>query len=123
MPSWVQTLLLVCAVLVTVVLVVALLALRRAAERTEAVMRILEQELRPLIGQAHALTGDLRELTKDARGELTRIGVVTEQVHDLSAALGRLVGALAGLTRAGQVIGIATGLRKGLEVFVRQLRK
>lgn len=123
MPPWVQTVLVLCVVTLTAVLVPVVLALGRAARRTETVLAILEQELRPLVGQAHALAGDLRDLSKEAKSELERIGAVTEQVSDLSRALARLVSVLGGLTRAGQLIGVATGIRKGFDVFVRQLKK
>ena len=35
----------------------------------------------------------------------------------------RIVNALAKFTRAGQIVGLATGLRRGVDVFVERLRK
>lgn len=119
----VQFLLLACAVAVAAGLVLASLALRRAALRAEGVLAILEQELRPLVGQVLALLADLRTLSREAHADLERVGRVTERVDDLAAGLSRLVSVLGGLTRAGQIVGVAAGLKKGLDVFVHRLRK
>ena len=51
------------------------------------------------------------------------MGEVTEQVQTVAEGLGRVVMGLAGLTRAGQVIGLAAGLRRGVDVFVQRLRR
>ncbi len=118
-----QILLVLCVVALTLVLVPVVLALGRAARRAEAVLGILDQELRPLVGQAHALAGDLRDLSKEARGELERMQAVTEQFSDLAVALARFVSAVGGLTRIGQLVGLAASVRKGIDVFVRHLKK
>ena len=123
MLPWVQAVLLVCAVVLTLALAAAILALRQALRRMEAVLVIVEQELRPLIGQAHGLTDELRELTGETRREVARIGEVTEHVESAASGLSRLVGALSGLARVGQVIGLAAGLRRGVDVFVSRLRR
>jgi len=123
MLPWAQTVLIVCAVVLTLALAAAILALRRALRRTEAVLMIVEQELRPLIGQAHGLTDELRDLTRETRREVVRIGEVTEHVESAADGLGRLVGALSGLARAGQVVGLAAGLKRGVDVFVSRLRR
>jgi uncharacterized protein YoxC len=120
--SWALLVLIVCAVALTAALVSAILALRRALRRMDAVLAIVEQELRPLIGQAHGLTEDIRELTRESRREVTRIGEVTEDVQRVAASLGRVASGLAGLGRAGQIIGLAAGLRRGVDVFVHRLR-
>src|SRR5918994_1481293 len=77
MQPWVQLVLIACAVALTAALVAAVLALRGALRRTEAVLQIVEQELRPLIGQAHGITQEVRELTHEARLEVVRVGEVT----------------------------------------------
>jgi len=118
-----QTVLIVCAVALTAALVAVILALRRALRRADAVLAIVEEELRPLIGQAHGLTDELRDLTRETKREVVRIGEVTEHVERAADGLGRLVGALSGLARAGQVIGLAAGLRRGVDVFVSRLRR
>jgi hypothetical protein len=101
----------------------AILAVRRTARRAETVLTIVEQELRPLIGQAHALTEDVRVLTREASREIERVGEVTERVNAVAEGIGRVVTGLAGLTRAGQLIGVAAGLKKGFDVFVSRFSK
>ena len=122
MPYWAATSLSLAALILLLVLVAAVVALRRVAQRAEAILAIVEQELRPLIGQAHALTEDVRALTRQAGRELERIGAVAERVDTIADGLGRFVGTLSGLTRAGQIVGVAAGLKKGIDVFVNRLR-
>jgi len=122
MPLWVQLLLSLAAFALLLALVAAVWALRGVALRAEAVLGIVEQELRPLIGQTHALTEDLRVLTREAGRELERVGTVTERVDEIATGLSRFVTALASLTRAGQIVGVAAGLKKGIDVFVHRFR-
>jgi uncharacterized protein YoxC len=122
MPFWVQLLLSLASLALLLALVAAVWALRGVAQRAEAVLAIVEQELRPVIGQAVALTEDVRSLTRDASRELERVGAVTDRVDDIAGAVGRIVGTLSGLTRAGQIVGVAAGLKKGIDVFVQRLR-
>jgi len=123
MPFWVQLLLSLASLALLLALVAAVWALRGVARRAEAVLTIVEQELRPVIGQAVALTEDVRSLTRDASRELERVGAVTDRVDDIAGAVGRIVGTLSGLTRAGQIVGMAVGLKKGIDVFVQRLRQ
>ena len=123
MPFWVQLLLSLASLALLLALVAAVWALRGVAQRAEAVLAIVEQELRPVIGQAVALTEDVRSLTRDASRELERVGAVTDRVDDIAGAVGRIVGTLSGLTRAGQIVGMAVGLKKGIDVFVQRLRQ
>jgi uncharacterized protein YoxC len=122
MPFWVQLVLSLASLALLLALVAAVWALRGVAQRAEAVLAIVEQELRPVIGQAVALTEDVRSLTRDASRELDRVGAVTDRVDDIAGSVGRIVGTLSGLTRAGQILGVAAGLKKGLDVFVQRLR-
>jgi uncharacterized protein YoxC len=122
MPFWVQLLLSLASLALLVALVAAVWALRGVAQRAEAVLAIVEQELRPVIGQAVALTEDVRSLTRDASRELERVGAVTDRVDDIAGAVGRIVGTLSGLTRAGQIVGVAAGLKKGIDVFIQRFR-
>ena len=123
MHSWTQPVLLICAVVLTTAAVALLLAVRRTVQRTDAVLQIVEEELRPLIGQTHALTDEVRTLTREASLEVKRVGEVTERVNNVAEGVGRMVSALAGLTRAGQVIGMAAALKKGVDVFVHRMSK
>src|SRR5262245_65971287 len=103
MPFWVQMLLSLAAFALLVALVAAVWALRGVAQRAEAVLTIVEQELRPLIGQGLALTEDVRGLTREAGGELERVGAVTGRGGGIAAGLGRIVAAVGGVTRATQM--------------------
>jgi uncharacterized protein YoxC len=123
MPFWVQLLLSLASFALLVALVAAVWALRGMAQRAEAVLAIVEQELRPVIGQAVALTEDVRTLTRDASRELERVGAVTDRVDDIATGLSRIVGTVSGLTRAGQIVGVAAGLKKGIDVFVHRFRQ
>jgi uncharacterized protein YoxC len=122
MPPWLAAVLALCAVVLSAALVAVLLALRRTVLRGESVLAIVEQELRPLVAEAHGLTEDLRVLTREAAGELAYLQSVTKRVDDVAEGVGRLVTALGGLTRAGQLIGLAAALRRGIDVFVQRFR-
>jgi uncharacterized protein YoxC len=122
MQPWVQIVLIVCAAALTVALVGAILAARATLRHAASVLEIVEQELRPLVGQIHGLTEDVRDLTRETRREVERIGEVTEHVQTAADGVSRMVGGLAGLTRAGQAIGLVAGLRRGVDVFVDRLR-
>jgi uncharacterized protein YoxC len=123
MQPWAYAVLVACAVALTLALVSAILALRRALRRTDAVLEIVERELRPLVGQAHGLTDEIRELTRETRREVERVGDVTERVQVVADGLGRVVVGLAGLAKVGQIVGLAAGLRRGVDVFVQRLRR
>jgi uncharacterized protein YoxC len=123
MPFWAQIPLTLAALALMVALVAAVRALRRVAQRAEGVLTIVEQELRPLVGQAHALTEDVRTLTRQASRELERVGAVTDKIDGVAEGIGRFVAVLGGLTRAGQLVGLAAGVKKGVEVFVRHLHR
>src|SRR5437763_2017323 len=123
MPLWAQTLLTLAALVLMLALAAAVWALRRVAQRAEGVLTIVEEELRPLVGQAHGLTEDVRALTREAGRELERIGAVADKVESVADGFARFVGVLGGLTRAGQLVGVAAGVKKGVEAFVQRLRK
>src|SRR2546427_11896098 len=123
MPLWAQTLLTLAALALMLALVAAVWALRRVAQRAAGVLTIVEEELEPLVGQAHALTEDVRALTREAGRELERIGAVAEKVESVADGFARLVGVLGGLTRAGQIVGVAVGVKKGLGDFLSRPRQ
>jgi len=123
MHLWVQIVLIVCAVALTAALVGAILAARATLRHAASVLEIVEQELRPLVGQIHGLSDDVRDLTRETRREVARIGEVTEHVQTAAEGASRMVIGLAGLTRAGQAISLVAGLRRGVDVFVHRLRR
>jgi hypothetical protein len=48
---------------------------------------------------------------------------VTERVNAVADGVGRVVSGLAGFARAGQLVGVAAGLKRGFDVFVARLSK
>lgn len=123
MPVWLALVLAGCAVAISVAVVLLMLSARRAIERTTAILAIAERELAPLTTEARGLTSDARALTQEATRELRRTGDVVDRVHEAAEGVTRIVNALAGLTRAGQVIGVAAAVRRGIDVFVHRMRK
>ena len=117
-----QAVVLICAVALTAVLVVALLALRRVFVRTEAVLGVVEHELKPLTAQVGALSEDARKLTRETTSNMERAGAVIRRAEEVTGQVSSLVGAVNTVTRAGQVVTLAAGLRKGLRVFASRLR-
>ena len=123
MQPWTQALLALCAIALTAAVVALLLALRRAVQRAEGVLGIVEEELRPLVAQAHALTDEVRGLTREASLEIKRVGEVTERLNAAAETVTRLAGAAAALTRVGQIVSLVAGVRRGADVFVHRLWK
>ena len=123
MAGWLALVLAACAVAVSTAAVLAILSARRTVDRAGAVLAIVERELGPLSTEARGLTSDARALTQETTRELRRAGDVIERVHAAADGVGRVVSAVAGLTRAGQIVGIVAALRRGLDVFVSRLRK
>ena len=122
MAGWLALVLAACAVAVSTAVVLAILSARRTIDRAGAVLAIVERELGFLSTEARGLTSDARALTQETTRELRRAGDVIERVHDAADGVGRVVSAVAGLTRAGQIVGIAAAIRRGLDVFVSRLR-
>lgn len=117
-----QLVIVVCVAALTVALVSTLMAVKRAVARAEAVLELVEREIRPMAGQIEALAEELRGLSREATREMERVGVVTRRLEELSEKAVKLVGVISGLTRIGQVAGVAAGLKRGLDVFVTRLR-
>ena len=111
-----------CVVVVSAVLVWTLLALRKTALRAESVLRLVEHEIRPMLGQLESLIAELRDLSQGAKEELSKIRVVVRRAEDVSITVSKVVVAVGGLTRIGQYVSLAAGVKKGLDVFVRRLK-
>jgi hypothetical protein len=127
MPAWFYPVLALCAVALTAALVAAITALARAIRRAERLMAVVEreldQEVPPLMAGVRELTNELRLLSQGATAELDRIGQITGRVQEVADGASRLLTALSGLTRAGQLVGIAAGVKTGVDVFFHRLRK
>jgi uncharacterized protein YoxC len=123
MPLWFALVLAGCAVAISVALVLVLLSARRAVDHTGAILALVERELAPLTTEARGLTSDARALTQEATREMRRAGDVIDRVHDAAEGVGRVAHGLAGFARAGQVVGMAAAVRRGIDVFVQRMRK
>jgi uncharacterized protein YoxC len=122
MMPWAQAVIVLCIVALTGALISTLLALKKAALRAESLLLQVEREIRPMASQLESLSAELRTLSHHANEELERISVVVKTLEDTSLKVARLIGALGGLTRVGQMAGAAAGVKKGLDVFIRKLR-
>ena len=126
MPVWFYAVLTVCALALTAALVAAIVAAAGALRRAERVMAVLEREIDhevpPLLTGLRELIEELRRLGRGATSELDRIGEITGRVQEITGAAARLLTALSGLTRAGQLVGIAAGVKTGVDVFLKRLR-
>lgn len=117
-----QAALVICAVVLTVALVVTLASFRRAASRAEIVLQLVEREIRPLASQVEALSADMRTLSQTANRELERVSVVVRRVEDISFKTARLIGVVNSLASVRGITGVGSGLRTALSVFVSRLR-
>ena len=127
MPGWFYPVLALCAVALTVALVAALVAAARAIGRVERVLAVaqgeLERDVPPLLVGFRELLDELRLLGHGANAELDRIGQITGRVQEVADGASRLLNALSGLTRTGQLVGIVAGLKAFVDVFVHRLRQ
>lgn len=117
-----QALLAICAVVLTIALVVTLASVRRAASRAEIVLQLVEREVRPLASQLEALAADVRALSQTANRELERVSGVVRRVEDISLKIARVVGVANSLASFRGITGVGSGLRTALRVFVARLR-
>jgi len=117
-----QAVLVICAVVVTVALVVTLASFRRAMSRAEIVLQLVEREIRPLASQVEALAADMRTLSQTANSELERVSGVVRRVEDISFKIARVVGVANSLASFRGITGVGSGLRTALSVFVSRLR-
>jgi uncharacterized protein YoxC len=114
---------LACVVALTLVLISTLLSVRKTALRAESVLAQVEREIRPMASEIESLTGELQKLSHNANDNLQRIGGIVDRVEDISMQVGRVVGAVGGLTRIGQYAGMAAGVKRGVEVFLHRLKE
>jgi uncharacterized protein YoxC len=118
-----QTVLVLCAVVLTVVIVTTLLSFKRTAARAEIVLQLVEREIRPLASQIEGLAGDLRAVSQTATGSMQRLNAILARVEDLSLKVARIVGVANSLTSLRGITGVASGAKTGLSVFLSRLTK
>ena len=127
MPTWFYYILAPCVVALTAALVAAIVCVVGAVRRTERVLAVVQEEIErdvpPLLVGVRELTDELRLLSHGATAELDRIGQITGRVQEVADNASHLLTALAGLTKAGQLIGIVAGVKTFVDVFFHRLRK
>jgi uncharacterized protein YoxC len=110
------------AVLVAVAIPV-LLQVRRTARMAEQTLGALEREIRPLAAQLHGLLQEHRELAQRATRDLREIEGIVLLVQEVLLRIVKLSGVLSGVGTIGRVLGVAQGVRKGVDVFIQTLGK
>jgi uncharacterized protein YoxC len=110
-------------VALTIVLISTLLSVKKTAARAESVLAQVEREVRPMASELESLTGELQKLSRNANDNLQRIGGIVDRVEDISVQAARVAGAVGGLTRVGQYVGMAAGVKRGVEVFLHRLKE
>ena len=123
MSSLAVTILTLCAIAITVALVTVLFSLKRLIERGEAVLALVEREIRPTASQLGALTEELRGVSHQVTLELARIGLITRRLEDITATIAKVVGVVGGIAQVTRLGGVAIGLQRGLSVFLSRLKK
>jgi uncharacterized protein YoxC len=123
MLDWVQALIAFAVVVLVGALVWTLAAARRLLLRAESLLGMLQAELPPLVADSHALLDEMRKLAEQANLEMERVSDLTARVEQATVGISRIVTTLASFTRMGQLVGLAVGLRRGVEVFVHRLAK
>jgi uncharacterized protein YoxC len=118
-----QAVLVLCAVVVTVAIVVTLSSIRRASGRAETVLQLVEREIRPLASQVEGLATEVRTLSSTANRELERVSGVVRRVEEISLKTARVVGVVNSLASFRGVTSVGSGLKRAAGVFVSRLRK
>ena len=123
MTPMAQTVLVLCAVVLTVAIVATLLSFKRTAARAEIVLQLVEREIRPLASQIEGLAGDLRAVSQAANGSIQRLNGILGRVEDISLKVARIIGVANSLTSLRGISGVASGAKTGLSVFLSRLTK
>ena len=95
----------------------------RTARSAEQTLGAVERELRPLATQLQALLQEHRELAQQATRDLRQVEGVALRAQEVLGRLTHLTGLLANLGTVGKVVGVAQGLRKGVDVFIHRLSR
>jgi uncharacterized protein YoxC len=101
----------------------AVLQLRRTAQTAEQTLATVDRELRPLTAQLQGLLQDHRELAQRATRDLREVEGLALMAQEILVRLIKLTGLLGGAGTVGRVLGLAQGLRKGVDVFISRLIK
>ena len=98
-----------------------LVQLVRTARSAEQTLASVEREVRPLASQVQALLQEHRDLAQQATRDLRQVEGVTVMAQDILARLTNVTSLLASFGTVGRAVGLARGVQKGIDVFVRRL--
>jgi uncharacterized protein YoxC len=98
-----------------------LLQVARTARAAEQTLTTVDREVRPLLSQVQALLQEHRSLAQQATKDLRQVEGAVVMAQDVLGRLTNLTGLLASFGTVGRVVGVARGLQKGIDVFVRRL--
>ena len=101
----------------------ALLQLRRTARAAEQTLAAVERELRPLAPQLHALLQDHRALAQRANRDLREVEGLALMGQEVLGRVIKVTGVLGSFGTIGRVLGLASGVRKGVDVFIQRFSK
>ena len=119
-PLW-QIPLILCGIALTVALVAAVMVLRRTLRRLEHVLAVIEVKLGPTLEDIRGLTQEAALVTRDTRSMVARLAAMVGHASQVTESVGSFVVGLRGLTQIGQLVGIAVGVKQGVNVFMRRL--
>jgi uncharacterized protein YoxC len=110
-------------VVLVAVAVPALLQIRRTAQTAEQTLATVDRELRPLAAELQGLLQDHRNLAQRATHDLRELEGLALMAQEVLGRVIKLTGLLGGVGTVGRVLGVAQGLRKGVDVFISRLSK
>ncbi len=98
-----------------------LVQLMRTARTAEHTLAAVEREVRPVASQIEMLLQEQRNLAQQATRDLRQVEGVVAMAQEILARLGKLTSLLGSVGTVGKVVGLAQGLRKGVDVFIDRL--
>jgi hypothetical protein len=100
-----------------------LIQLMRTAHAAEQTLAAVEREVRPLASQVQALLQEHRDLAQQATRDLREVEGIVLMGQEVLARLTKLTSLLASIGTIGRVLGVAQGVRKGVDVFIHRLTR
>lgn len=100
-----------------------LIQLMRTAHAAEQTLAAVEREVRPLASQVQALLQEHRDLAQQATRDLREVEGIVLMVQEVLARLTKLTSLLGSIGTIGRVLGVAQGVRKGVDVFIHRLTR
>jgi hypothetical protein len=95
----------------------------RTARAAEQTLASVDREIRPLTSEVQALLQEHRNLAQQATKDLRQVEGVVVMTQDVLGRLTNLSSLLSSFGTVGRMIGVARGLQKGIDVFVRRVAR